>query len=117
MNVRTFPPPPETGFQTWSVMVKHPDVRCPPPIRFSVPRGEKKSMVLVANPPGAEITCTCEGSNTASVVIVDTRDSNKHYHVANVIVRCPENITIANEATQIASALYWSWWRALEVTT
>ena len=115
MSFRNSCLPPTTGFKTHNKLVENPKILQPPSIQFYTPLTNNDSTILLADPPGAQITCTYVNENTASLVILDIRDTDQYYHIANITVFSPEGVAIADEVTQIASALYWSWWRALKV--
>lgn len=69
-------------------------------------------MLMQANPPGAQIECATDGIEDASAVAIMTSDGE---HIAKVIVRVPSGGDLTEETIAIASALYWSWWRAMDM--
>lgn len=83
----------------------------PPRVFFEVDREHPTRMT--ACPPGALITCLmCEDT---SVVRIETTE---HRHIADVTVRTGDHVghdDLTTEAVAIASALYWSWWRAMDM--
>ena len=80
----------------------------PPAVRFKL----LSPTVLVAHPPGASIRCELEEWDCSHVVIRSTLRE----HIARVTVH-PEHghDDITEETIAIASALYWSWWRAQDM--
>lgn len=85
--------------------------RRPPRVRFAV---LEDGASMTAAPPGARIDCEIENDQHAQVRIVDMR-TGKWEHIANVQVRAPDGCDITTEAITIASAIYWSWWRARDM--
>lgn len=63
-----------------------------------------------AEPPGATIRCTW--GERGSYVTVRSASND---HIAEVMVCCPLGEDETNETIAIASALYWSWWRAQDM--
>lgn len=85
------------------------DGNIPPHIEYQV-QGSRGQFLLAA-PPGARIECEAENLESASVLIIDTRPVQAIV-IANVTVRVPDGRSMTEEVAKIASALYWSWWRA-----
>lgn len=81
-----------------------PDNR-PPRVFFRV---EPDRYQLLADPPGASIVCTSTHDRSSYVVI----KGNDGQHIAVVTVHTPDGFDLTDETIAIASALYWSWWRA-----
>ena len=76
----------------------------PPRLFFSL----RSTTVFVASPPGALVTCTLTGDRESRVRVLSTQA----VHVADVTVHVPDCEDTTTETIAIASALYWSWWRA-----
>lgn len=64
---------------------------------------------MVADPPGVYIRCELH-SNSRAEIIIRTRPGNEH--VAHVIVVASGHASITLETINIATTLYWAWWRA-----
>jgi hypothetical protein len=64
-----------------------------------------------ANPPGAVIRCELERFDRSWVTIRALDGA----HIATVVVVPPAPNDVTEETVAIASALYWSWWRAEEM--
>jgi hypothetical protein len=64
---------------------------------------------MQAAPEGAIILAKLLGAGLRSSVTITETDGT---HIARVIVETPEGGNDTEEAIAIASALYWSWWRA-----
>lgn len=76
----------------------------PPRVHFEVSTSRR---LMTANPPGASIYC--EGYGRGSLVrILDTNGA----HIADVTVHTPIGGDETEETIAIATAIYWSWWRA-----
>jgi hypothetical protein len=78
----------------------------PPPVHF-----EARDCVMRATPPGARIHCELESADRSRVTL--RRDEGEH--IAAVIVLTPAGGDVTEETVAIASALYWSWWRAMDM--
>lgn len=80
----------------------------PPLVQFAVNRCNPSWMF--AEPPGARIACHLAKTGVSDVAVC-TRDGE---HIALIEVRRPEDSAtdITTETIAIASAIYWSWWRA-----
>lgn len=89
----------------------------PPNIEFSLsPNG----LVLTARPDGAAIQCVWLGivagdpsRRAPGSAIRVTEDDGTH--IAHIIAFTPQDGDDTEEAIAIASALYWSWWRARDM--
>jgi hypothetical protein len=79
----------------------------PPQVHFRV--HEHDGRVMLAEPPGATIRCELLPDLSSSVVIREAKDD---LHIANIAVYDPSADDITAETIAIASAIYWSWWRA-----
>lgn len=66
--------------------------------------------VMTAGPPGARICCELERDDASRVSIRTVTGE----HIAAVTVHA-EGRDITHETVAIASALYWSWWRARDM--
>jgi hypothetical protein len=75
----------------------------PPRVYFDV-----AGYVMKATPPGARIRAELEAAGK-SYLKIRTRDGK---HIAEVAVYEPADGNITEETIAIASAIYWSWWRA-----
>jgi hypothetical protein len=82
----------------------------PPSIDFKVDERDRETMT--AEPPLASITCALLSDHSSRVLII----SNEGEHIADVRVHVGDSrTTISDETVAIASALYWSWWRARDL--
>jgi len=70
---------------------------------------------LCASPPGARIACECDTDGRSRVRIRDMRPGHAGEHIADVTVWAPEDATLTEETIAVASAIYWSWWRARDM--
>jgi hypothetical protein len=68
--------------------------------------------VMVASPPGVSIRCELHSRTTSAIVI---RTNPGRCHIAHVIAYASGPDDITTETIAIASALYWSWWRARQM--
>ena len=84
----------------------------PPRISFAVSPG---GGVMKATPPMAMITAEWINSQTSDLTIRDVRGDTPGVHVATVTVRAHGPYDLTTETIAIASAIYWSWWRALDM--
>jgi hypothetical protein len=75
----------------------------PPLLDFDV----RSPHVMLAEPPGARIRCELERDDASRVVIRESDGS----HIADITVHAHAAV-ITDETIAIASAIYWSWWRA-----
>lgn len=85
----------------------------PPRVSFRVDADHPTRMT--ARPPGAFILCLMCSDTEASVVRIETAD---HRHIADVTVRTGDHVgryDLTTETIAIASAIYWSWWRARDM--
>ena len=85
----------------------------PPRVFFEVDQEHPTRMT--ARPPGAFITCLMCSDTEASTVRIETTE---HSHIADVTVRTGDHVEhddLTTETIAIASALYWSWWRAMDM--
>lgn len=86
----------------------------PPQVHFRVPSQEGD--LMLAEPPGATIECMTGDGSASRVTICDVRKHPAEPEiVADVTVHVPEGATLTEETIAIASALYWSWWRACDM--
>lgn len=87
----------------------------PPRVRFETlePHGH----VMTACPPGAFIRCELWEANRSRVTIREAEpdELGRRHHIADVSVHRPAGHDITTETIAIASALYWSWWRAMDM--
>jgi len=93
------------------------ECRCKLPPEVTFERREDGAM-LFAEPPGARIGIRWMGEDRASVTIADRRKSDlaevPSEPIANFEAQLrPKSESIQQEATELACAVYWSWWRAL----
>lgn len=65
-----------------------------------------------AEPQAAVISCEANAKERESRVTI--RDKSGA-HVADVTVHVPGDADLTEETIAVASALYWSWWRALDM--
>lgn len=85
--------------------------RTPPRIFFTVDPEIQTRMT--ASPPGASILCLMVDGEDASIVRITTA---QHEHIADITVRCgASQVDLTEETIAIASAIYWSWWRAKDM--
>ena len=80
----------------------------PPRVYFEHPMPDR----LTASPPGARIRCDLLQDGASSLVTIRTIDGD---HIAEVTVHAPLGEDTTTETLAIASALYWSWWRAQDM--
>lgn len=71
--------------------------------------------VMFARPPGVDIRAEVESMTSSRVSIRDSRPGHGRAHVADVTVWASGPDPLTEETVAIASALYWSWWRALDM--
>ena len=76
----------------------------PPRVFFEV----RPPHVMLAEPDGARIRCELVQDDQSRVTI----RANDGRHIADVTVHVPDSEESTEETIAIASALYWSWWRA-----
>jgi hypothetical protein len=93
------------------------ECRCKLPPEVTFERREDGAM-LFAEPPGARIMIRWLDEARASVTIADRRKSDlaevPSEPIANFEAQLrPKSESIQQEATELACAVYWSWWRAL----
>jgi hypothetical protein len=84
----------------------------PPKVHWVVETG---SSVMVASPPGARIRAEAESMNSSRVTMRDARPDHGHAHIADVTVWASGPEPLTEETIAVASAIYWSWWRALDM--
>ena len=65
-----------------------------------------------AEPHAAVISCEANAKERESRITIRDRSGA---HVADVTVHVPDDEDLTEETIAIASALYWSWWRALDM--
>lgn len=85
----------------------------PPQIRFVV--DDDRANRMTASPPGAFIECFCTEDPEVSVVRIRTAS---HKHIADIRVHTGTHVgaeSLTDETIAIASAIYWSWWRACDM--
>lgn len=70
---------------------------------------------MSASPPGVRIVCELVEYGRARVRLSDARPEHRGEHIADVIVVADAGHTITEETIAIASAIYWSWWRARDM--
>jgi hypothetical protein len=75
----------------------------PPPVEWTVTPD-----VMTASPPGARIRVERADTDSADVIVT----SESGARIAWVTVHQPLGVSLQCEASEIAQALYWSWWRA-----
>lgn len=113
MSMPRFTLPSVTGIEESSPPLSDSGKK-PPDIYFTVDANAPTRMT--ANPPGAAIECLMCTDTEASVVRITTAPPFRpHLHIADVTVRTGEHVgheDLTSETILIASALYWSWWRA-----
>ncbi len=68
---------------------------------------------LLSAPEGALLQCDWLEPRRSRVTVTEADGLNTH--IASVIVETPEGGDDTEEAIAIASALYWSWWRAWQL--
>jgi len=93
------------------------ECRCKLPPEVTFERREDGAM-LFAEPPGARIVIRWMGEDRASVAIADRRKSDLAEVPSEPIANFEAQLrlkseSIQQEATELACAVYWSWWRAL----
>lgn len=84
----------------------------PAPPRVSFVVDPEHPTRMTAQPEGARITCLMCTDTDASAVRIETDD---HKHIADITVRTGDQVgrdDLTTETIAIASAIYWSWWRA-----
>lgn len=84
----------------------------PPRVHWIVEPG---SAVMGAFPPGASIRAEAESMNSSRVAIRDTRTGHSSAHIADVTVWASGPEPLTEETIAVASAIYWSWWRAMDM--
>ena len=84
----------------------------PPKVYWVVETG---SSVMGASPPGARIRAEAESMNSSRVTMRDARPDHGHAHIADVTVWASGPEPLTEETIAVASAIYWSWWRALDM--
>lgn len=84
----------------------------PPKVHWVVETG---SAVMGASPPGAHIRAEAETMNSSRVTIRDMRPNHGHAHIADVTVWASGPEPLTEETIAVASAIYWSWWRAMDM--
>ena len=92
----------------------------PPRVHF-----EASGHVMTACPPGASIRCELECDNASRVTIREAEPDalGWRHHIVDVTelvetrkaVHATGDDDITTETIAIASALYWSWWRAMDM--
>ena len=93
-SAATYPPPADSG-------------TCPPRVFFALDSPHR----MIAKPPGALIRCDLHRFDQSLVTIRTT----EREHIAEVMVIVPPSEDATKETIAIASALYWSWWRARDM--
>ena len=83
----------------------------PPKVNFVVTAGN----AMGASPPGAKIVCELDENGRSHARLNDMRPGHEDEHIADVIVTPGAGYTITEETVAIASAIYWSWWRARDM--
>ena len=83
----------------------------PPRVFFKVDDDDRSTMR--AHPDGVSIVCSLRRRRRASHVSIVEQPSGKH--IAYVLVYAPSGEDLTTETIAIASALYWSWWRARDM--
>ena len=81
----------------------------PPRVRMVVQ--EPGCGVMMATPPGCVIHCEAETPETSRIKIRTTGGD----HVCNVVAHASGPDDLTEETVAIASAIYWSWWRARDM--
>lgn len=75
--------------------------------------------VMIAEPAGARIRCDVEGPRKSRVTIKTSIGRGPNYvppeHIADVTVHATGDDDLTTETIAIASAIYWSWWRARDM--
>ena len=84
----------------------------PPRVHFVTSDG---ASVMYASPPGARIHCELEAADRSRVFIIDMRPDHRNELVADVTIHEGGGRSITEETIAIASAIYWSWWRARDM--
>jgi len=56
-----------------------------------------------------------EGDGRSHARLNDMRQGHEGEHIADVIVTPGAGYTITEETIAVASAIYWSWWRARDM--
>lgn len=86
----------------------------PPRINFEVL--EPCGCVMTACPPGAFIRCEYDGPDKSNVRIrTSPGGDTEKKHIANLIIYASGADDLTTETIAIASAIYWSWWRARDM--
>ncbi len=83
----------------------------PPKVHFVVTDGN----AMGASPPGAKIVCELDEDGRSHARLNDIRVGHEGEHIADVIVTPGAGYTITEETIAVASAIYWSWWRARDM--
>ncbi len=80
----------------------------PPLVHFELAPSDARWMF--AQPPLARIACQLKSDRSSKVTIV----TSDYDHIALIDVHAPEDDStdITTETIAIASAIFWSWWRA-----
>lgn len=91
------------------------DGNYPPRVFFEVDH-EASGLVMTASPPGCSIECLYVDDRSFRVIVYDVREHPAEPSIiAHVTVHVPDGEDHTQEAIAIASALYWSWWRACDM--
>ena len=100
---------------TMNAMTYEPHVDGPPRVFFELRHPD----VMVAEPPGVLIRCEYAAPRKSRVrVTTTTRDGLGRVppeHIADVTVHATGSDDLTTETIAIASAIYWSWWRARDM--
>lgn len=83
----------------------------PPRVHFVV---SEDGASLFASPPGAHIGCVLVPGGSR-VAILDMRPGHDDRHIADVTVHEGGDESLTEETIAVASAIYWSWWRARDM--
>lgn len=84
----------------------------PPKVHWAV---DIDPSFMAASPPGAHIRAEVESVSSSRVTMRDTRPDHGHAHIADVTVWATGSEPLTEETIAVASAIYWSWWRALDM--
>lgn len=83
----------------------------PPSVEFKF----HSNSLMVAKPPGVTICCEATNEFTSHVIIRShERGQGVDPHIAEITVHARDR-DLTMETMEIASALYWSWWRAQDM--